>query len=167
MKNTLFGVIILGLLIGFTSNAPAEDRDPGKSPDVKSSPAGEEKTQAKSNAFDETTTQYLKRFRSINSELVAAHRELYKYNNPDRSSKGINLGEILNQEGTVREARQEEQAVHVRKARTEEKISSLQKDAENLKMDLIKYYNGNLPKNVSDAWQNEQNYTEYLISKNR
>ncbi len=65
-------------------------------------PVKEEKLPAKtskgSSAFDETTTQYLKKFRSINSELVAAHQDLYRYNNPDKSNKGINLDEILNQE---------------------------------------------------------------------
>lgn len=171
MKNTLFGLIVLGLLIGITSNATAGDKDPGKSPDVKPSPVGQEKTPVKSSAgsaFDETATQYLKKFRSINSEIVAAHREIYKYNNPDLSNKGVNLGEIMkNQETMARDARQKEETLRDNKARAEEKITSLQKDAESLKVDLIKQYNGKLPKNVSDAWQTEQNYTEYLISKYR
>ncbi|MBP1748284.1 MAG: hypothetical protein H6Q52_823 [Deltaproteobacteria bacterium] len=169
MKNTLFMLIIFGLLIGFTGNAPAWDGDAGKSQDGKASPAREEKgsvkTSAGSNSFDETTTQYFKKFRSINSELVAAHQELYKYNNPDKSTKGLSLDEFLNQEGTVREMKTQGQITQNKKARTEEKISGLQKDAEDLKNDLIKYYKGKLPKNVSDAWKTEQDYTEYRIAK--
>ena len=31
--------------------------------------------------------------------------------------------------------------------------------------EVIKYYKGKLPKNVSDAWKTEQDYTEYRIAK--
>ena len=171
MKDTLLILMAFALLIASAGNIHAWDGGPpGKAPDTASNPAGDGKTPAAKSAsspFDETTTQYLKKFRAINSELVAAHRELYRYNNPDKTTKGINLEEIVNQQGAIKEAQRQEQVMQSKKASVEEKISSLKKDAGNLREDLVKYYQGNLPKNVSDAWQNEQNYTEFLISRIR
>ncbi len=169
MKNTLFLLIIFGLLIGSAGNMYAGDGDAGKSSDASSQNLVKEeklpaKTSTGSSAFDETTTQCLKKFRSINSELVAAHQDLYRYNNPDKSNKGINLDGILNQDKD-RDMITQEQITQNKKARAEEQISNLQKTAEDLKNNLIKHYNGNMPKNVSDAWKTEQEYTEYRISK--
>ena len=150
-------LIVFCLLIGSAGNTLAAE----------STPVKEEKASAENSKFDETTTQYLKKFRSINSELVAAHRELYNYNHPDNTSPGIDMAEILNQKNASREAREHEQTIRDKKNKTEERIRVLQKDAENLKLDMLKYYNGKLPKHVSDAWKNEEGYTAYLISKNK
>jgi len=167
MKNTWSTLLIFGLLIGFATCAHAWDSDAGKSPDVKPSPVKEEKAPAKksTSAFDETTTQYLKKFRSINSALVSAHLELYRYENPDKSTKGIDFRDVLSEGQASREKKQQEQTVQNKKTTLEEKIKSLQKDAENLRTDLEKYYKGNVPKNVADAWQTEQDYTDYRVTK--
>lgn len=169
MKDSLFVLIVFAVLIGSAVNIHAWDGGAlGK--DAVSNPAGEGKAPAAkpaSSPFDETTAQYLKKFRAINSELVAACRELHRYNNPDKTAKGINLEDIVNQQGAVKEARRYEQEMQSKKASVEEKIGSLKKDAENLREDLVKYFHGNVPKNVFDAWQNEQNYTEFLISRIR
>lgn len=170
MKNTLLLLIICGLLIGSAGSLYAGEDGAGKPPDVKSSPVKEEKTPVKASGsaqFDETTTQYLKKFRGMNSELVAAHQELYRYNNPDRSTKGLNLENILDQQGAARDLRTQEDVIRARKVKLEEKINSLQRDAEKLRTDLTGYYKGKLPKNVSDAWKTEEDYTEYRISKYR
>jgi len=167
MKNALLMLIALCLLIGFADNTPAAGSEDKKTGEMKSGSTAikEKNVPAENSKFDETTTQYLKKFRSINSELVAAHRELYRYNNPERTPKGINMADIMDQESTSREAREREQTVSGKKAGTEEKISKLQKDVENLKQDMLKHYNGKPPKHVSDAWQTEEGYTAYLISK--
>jgi hypothetical protein len=167
MKNTWSILLIFGLLIGFATCVHAWDGDVGKSPDAKSTPAKEDKTPAKksTSAFDETTTQYLKKFRSINSALVAAHQDLYRYENPDKSTRGIDLRDVLNEDKLGREKKEQEQSAQNKKAMLEEKIKSLQKDAENLRTDLEKYYKGNVPKNVADVWQTEQDYTDYRVSK--
>jgi len=163
MKNTLWILVVFGLLMGPAVNSPAETRDGEKG----AGPAGEQKSSSESGKFDAATTQYLKKQRSINSDLVAAHRELYNYNNPDRSARGISMGNILDQENASREARQQEQATRGKKADAERRIDSLRKDLENLKADLLKHYNGTLPRPVSDAWQTEEGYATYLISKYR
>ncbi|MDD4197660.1 MAG: hypothetical protein PHT96_14820 [Syntrophorhabdaceae bacterium] len=169
MRNTPSLLIIFMLLIGPSGNLLAWEGDAGKSPDGRPGAAREEKASARSTTgasqFDETTTQYLKKFRSINSELVAAHEELYRYNNPDRSSRGLSLEEILKQQGAASDRKMQEQMIENKKVKVEERISGLQKDAENLKADLARYHNGNVPKNVSDAWKTEQDFTEYRISK--
>lgn len=170
MKNTLCLLIIFGLLIGFAGGVYAWEGDAGRSPDVKPVAGNGEKAPVKaagSVQFDETTMQYLKKFRSINSELVGAHQELYRYNNPDLARKGLDLENILDQQGAARQLRTHEEIVREKKAKLEEKISSLQKDAEKLKTDLTRYHKGELPKNVSDAWKTEEDYTEYRISKYR
>ena len=167
MKNVLWVLMVFCMLIGFAGNTFAADSKGNKAGETKqgSGPAREEKAPAEGIMFDEATTQYLKKFRSINSELVDAHRELYKYNNPERTPQGINMGDILNQEGAAREAKEQQRATTNRKAETEEKIRSLQKDARDLKQELLKHYNGKLPKHVSDAWQTEEGYTAYKISR--
>lgn len=167
MKNTLRVWMAFCLLIGFAGNALAADSKENKAGETqsKSGPVTGEKASAENIKFDETTTQCLKKLRSINSELVAAHRELYNYNNPEKTTKGISMADILNQESASREAKEQEQTLRSKKARTEEKISNLQKDVEKLKQDLLKHYNGELPKHVSDAWQTEEGYTAYKISK--
>ncbi len=167
MKNALWILLAFCLLIGFTGNAHAADSKENKAEETGSNPVPVkgEKASAEGIGFDEKTAQYLKKLRSINSQLVDAHRELYKYNNPERAPQGINMGDILNQEGAAREAKEQKQATTNRKAETEEKIRSLQKDARDLKQELLRHYNGKLPKNVSDAWQTEEGYTAYKISK--
>lgn len=167
MKNTWFTLLIFGFLIGLATCAHAWDGDVGKSPDAKSSPVKEEKAPAKksTSAFDETTTQYLKKFRSINSALVAAHQDLYRYENPDKSTKGLDLRDVFSEDKLGREKKEQEQTAQNKKTMLEDKIKSLQKDAENLRADLEKHYKGNVPKNVADAWQTEQDYTDYRISK--
>ena len=163
MKNALWMLIIFCVLTGFEGNMHAAD----VKEEIKSAPIKDEKASTGTGKFDETTKQYLKKLRSLNAELVATHRELHNYNNPDKSTKGINMGDILNQESASREAKKQQQTVKTKKADAEERINNLQKDVANLKIDLIKYYNGKLPKNVSDALQTEENYTAYLISRNK
>lgn len=158
MKNILFFLVIFGLLAGIGDNAFAWEANAGGKAPAESSTA---------NGPDETAAQYLKKFRGINSDLVAAYEELNRYNNPDMSSRGINLDEILNQEGVVRDTRKHEQTIQSKKARVEEKINSLHKEAEGLNNDLVRHYNGKVPKKVSDAWKTENDYTEYRISKYR
>ncbi len=169
MKNALLVLMVFCLSIGFAGNTLGAGNDGSKPEEMKSksSPAKEEKASTENSRFDEATTQYLKKQRSINSELVAAHRELYRYNNPERRPKGISMADIVDQESSSREAKKQEQAVNINKIKTEEKISGLQKDMDNLKQDMLKYYNGKLPKHVSDAWQTEEGYTSYLISKTK
>jgi len=169
MKNVFRVLVIFCLLVGFAGNVPAADGT-----DKKPGDAGPASTAVKGSGgpaagggFDETTTQYLKKQRSINSELVATHRELYKYNNPEKTPKGMSMADIVDQENATRQAREQEQATRNKKANAEEKIRQLEKDYENLKQDLLKHYNGKLPKNVSDAWQTEEGYAAYLISKTR
>ena len=156
MKNILFLITIFACLVGFAGILPAWEGDTGKSP-----------ANTGAAPFDETTAQYLRKFRSTNSELVAAYQELNRYNNPDRTTKGLNLDDFLDQQGAARELRTREQVLQDKKARMEAKINELQKAADNIKNDLIKYHNGKLPKNVSDAWRTEEDYTEYRISKLR
>ena len=163
MKNALLALIVFFLFIGFEFNTYAAD---GKE-EIKSIPVKEEKRTTETGKFDETTKQYLKKLRGLNAELVATHRELHNYNNPDKSTKGINMGDILNQESASRETKKQEQTLKSKKAEAEERISNLRKEVANLKIDLLKYYNGKLPKNVSDALQTEENYTAYLISRNK
>jgi len=169
MKNTLLALMVFCFLIGFAGNTLAAGNDGNKPEEMKSksSPAKEEKASTETIKFDEATTQYLKKQRSINSELVASHRELYKYNNPEKTPKGISMADIIDQESSSRETRKQEQTVNIKKIQAEEKISSLQKDVESLKQDMLRYYNGKLPKHVSDAWQTEEGYTAYLISKTK
>jgi len=167
MKNVFRVLVVLCLLIGFAavvSGADGPDKKPGEagpsSTAVKGSGAP-----AAGGGFDETTTQCLKKQRSINSELVAAHREVYKYNNPVKTPKGMSMADIVDQESSGREAREQEQTARSRNAEAEERIRKLEKDYQNLRQDLLKHYNGQLPKNVSDAWQTEEGYAAYLISK--
>ena len=79
--------------------------------------------------------------------------------------KGWILRDVFNEDTLGREKKQQEQTAQNKKAMMEDKIKSLQKDAENLWTDLEKYYKGNVPKNVAAAWQTEQDYTDYRISK--
>jgi len=156
VKNILILIAIFACLAGFAGSLPAWEGNTDKSP-----------ANTGTSPFDETTAQYLKKFRGINSELVAAYQELNRYNNPDRSTKGLSLEDFLDQQGVARELKTREQLLQDKKAGVETRISELQKTAENLKNDLIKYHNGKLPKNVSDAWKTEEDYTEYRISKLR
>lgn len=167
MKNAFRMLIALCLLIVPVGNTFSADGEGNKTGEIKQTtgPVKEEKTPAGSSAFDETTTQYLKKFRSLNSELVAAHRDLQKYSTPERDQKSISMADLLDQQSAANEARQQKQTKMTKKAGAEEKIGKLQKEIENLKLDLIKYYNGKLPKHVSDAWRTEEGYTAYLISR--
>ena len=156
MKNILILIAIFACLVGFAGSLPAWEGNTDKSP-----------ANTGTSPFDETTAQYLKKFRGINSELVTAYQELNRYNSPDRSTKGLSLEDFLDQQGVARELKTREQLLQDKKAGVEARIGELQKAAENLKNDLIKYHNGKLPKNVSDAWKTEEDYTEYRISKLR
>ncbi len=166
MNRALWMLVTFFLLMWSAGYVTAAD-DRGKTPQAGSGPVKDKKAGAERNGFDETAAQYLKKQRSINAELVAAHREVYKYNNPVRTPKGISMDDIVDQEGSARQAREEEQTARSKKASAEERITRLEKDIENLKQDLLKHYNGKLPKNVSDAWQTEEGYTAYLISRTK
>ena len=167
MKNTWFILLISCIAAGCAVKAYAWDGDIGKSPDVKPGPAKEGKAPVKKSmgAFDETTAQYFKKFRGINSGLVAAHEELYRIDNPDRSTRGLDMRDLFDEQKTGREKKEQERAAQNRKAVLEEKIKGLQKDTENLWADLERYYKGSVPKNVADTWKTEQDYTDYRISK--
>jgi hypothetical protein len=169
MKNIFRVLIVFCLVIGFAGNvlaADSADKKPGDTGPASTAIKGSGGSAA-AGGFDETTTQYLKKQRSINSELVATHRELYKYNNPEKTPKGMSMADIVDQESSARQAKEQERATRNKKADAEEKIRKLEKDYENLKQDLLKHYNGQLPRNVSDAWQTEEGYAAYLISKTR
>jgi hypothetical protein len=167
MKIALFALLIFGLFIGCVPCVYSWDDNTSNSPDKKVSPVVEGKTPVKKStaAYDEVTTQSLKKFRSINSELVAAHQEIYRLENPDKTTKGLDMRDLFDEQNINREKKQQEQSAQNKKNAAEEKIKSLQNDAEKLKTDLEKHYKGTLPKNVEDAWQTEQNYTDYRISK--
>lgn len=169
MMNVFRVLVILCLLMGFAgivSAADGADKKPaGTGPAPTAVPGGS--APAAGGGFDEATTQYLKKQRSINSELVAAHREVYKYNNPVKTPKGMSMADIVDQESSTRQAREQEEAARGRKADAEERIRKLEKDYENLKQELLKHHNGQLPKNVSNAWQTEEGYAAYLISKTK
>lgn len=169
MKNTWSILLVFGLIIGSAAHARAWDNNVGNPANVKPAPAREEKAPAKkpAGAFDETAAQYLKKFRGVNASLVAAHEEVYRIENPDRSTKGMDMRNIFDEQKAGREKKEQEQSTQNKKATLEEKIKSLQKDAENLWADLEKHYKGSVPKNVADAWKTEQDYTDYRISKYR
>lgn len=167
MKKIYRVLVVFCLVIGFAGTvwaADGADKKPAGTGPAPTTVTGGS-TPAAGGGFDEATTQYLKRQRSINSELVAAHREVYRYNNPDRTPKGMSITDIVDQESSARQAREQEQTARTRKADAEERIRRLEKDYQNLRQDLLKYYNGQLPKNVSDAWQTEEGYAAYLISR--
>ncbi|OPY00092.1 MAG: hypothetical protein A4E60_02476 [Syntrophorhabdus sp. PtaB.Bin047] len=169
MMNVFRVLVILCLLMGFAgivSAADGADKKPAGTEPAPTAVPGGSATVA-GGGFDEATTQYLKKQRSINSELVAAHREVYKYNNPVKTPKGMSMADIVDQESSVREAREQEQTARNRKVDAEERIRKLEKDYQNLRQDLLKHYNGQLPKKVSDAWQTEEGYAAYLISKTK
>ncbi len=168
MKKALWMVIVFGLLIGFEANILAQDATDKKPEETKSNQVKEKNASAASGAFDETAKQYLAKLRSIDKELVDAHRALANYNNPQRNQNlGLPMDEILSSDGGSREKFAEKQTLRNNIARTEDKIKSLQKDIENLKLDAFKNYNGKMPKNVSDAWKSEEDFTAYLISKTK
>ncbi len=49
-------------------------------------------------------------------------------------------------------------------ARTKENIKNLNRDKENLKLDALKFYNGKMPKWLSEKWQEEEaNHLKTLI----
>ncbi|MBP7527196.1 MAG: hypothetical protein KA801_04690 [Syntrophorhabdaceae bacterium] len=168
MKKALWMVIVFGLLIGFEANIFAQDATDKKPEETRSNPVREQNASAASGAFDETAKQYLAKLRSIDKELVDAHRALANYNNPQRNQNlGLPMDEILTSDGGAREKFAEKQTLRNNIARTEDKIKSLQKDVENLKLDALKHYNGRMPKNMSDAWKSEEDFTAYLISKTK
>lgn len=115
--------------------------------------------------LDDTTKDFFKKHRSLNSDLVQAHEDLYRYSNPDKFKKGLNLDDILNQEGVARQARKDQEILEVKKMKTEEKIRDIEKSIGTLFQDLVKYYKGNLPGYISDSWKTEDDYTAYRISK--
>jgi hypothetical protein len=156
VKNILILIAVFACLVGFAGILPAWEGNTDKSP-----------ANTGASPFDESTAQYLKKFRGINSELVAAYQELNRYNNPDRSTKGVSLEDLLDQQSVAQASKNREQVLQDKKAGVEARIGELQKAAQNLKSDLIKYHSGKLPKNVSDAWKTEEDYTEYRISKLR
>ncbi len=162
-KNILSVLIVFCFVAGFAGNLSAWEGAAGSPSDTKSKSG----TASGSGMSDETTMQYFKKFRSINSELVAAHQELHKLNNPDLTSKGMNLEDIMNQGGAARDKQRQEDLLKAKKVQVEDKITNLLKDRENLKADLTKYYGGNLPPSVSSAWKTEEDYTEYRVSKYR
>jgi hypothetical protein len=169
MKNVLRVFVVFCLLIGFAGALSAADsaekKPAGTASGSTAVPGGS--APAAGGGFDEATTQYLKKQRSINSELVAAHREVYKYSNPVKTPKGMSMADIVDQESSTRQAREQEEAARGRKVDAEERIRKLEKDYENLKQELLKHHNGQLPKNVSNAWQTEEGYAAYLISKTK
>ena len=168
MKKALWMVIVFGLFIGLEATIFAQDATDKKPEETKSSQVKEKNASAASGAFDETAKQYLAKLRSIDKELVDAHRALANYNNPQRNQNlGLPMDEILTSDGGAREKFAEKQTLRNNIARTEDKIKSLQKDVENLKLDALKHYNGRMPKNVSDAWKSEEDFTAYLISKTK
>lgn len=115
--------------------------------------------------FDEMTKDFFKKHRNLNSDLVQAHEDLYRYSNPDNFAKGLNLDDILNQEGVARQAKKDHEALEIKKMKTEQKIRDIQKSIDTLYQDLIAYYKGKLPSYVSDSWKTEDDYTAYRISK--
>ncbi|MEN6318179.1 MAG: hypothetical protein ABFD82_05440 [Syntrophaceae bacterium] len=168
MKKALWMLIVFGLLIGFEADIFAQDTTDKKPDETKSNAVKEKNASTASGAFDETATQYLAKLRSIDRELVDAHRALANYNNPQRNQNlGLPMDEILSSDGGSRGKFAEKQTLQSNIVRTEDKIKSLQKDVENLKLDVLKHYNGKMPKNVSDAWKSEEDFTAYLISKTK
>lgn len=168
MKKALWMIIVFGLLIGFEADIFAQDTTDKKPEDTKSNLVKEKNVPTASGAFDETAKQYLAKLRSVDRELVDAHRALANYNNPQRNQNlGLPMDEILTSDGGAREKFAEKQTLRDKIARTEDKIKDLQKDVENLKLDALKHYNGKMPKNVSDAWKSEEDFTAYLISKTK
>ena len=160
-KNILSFLIIFCFVAGLAGSlnawqgAPSTDtkRKPGAAPGM--------------SQFDETATQYLKRLRSLNADLVAAHQEQYKYMYPDTTGKGMNLDDIMSQQDAARDKQRQDDMLRSNKSRVEDKINALLKDRENLKEELTKHYGGTLPSNVASAWKMEEDYTEYRISKYR
>ena len=167
MKKTLQMLIVLCLLIGPAGNIlAADDRD--KKPEEersKSTPAKAEKTSAESNKFDEKTKEYLKKFRSLNAELLNAHRSLSNYNNLEKTQKSRAMTELQYRDTVSRELAEEGQTIINSRAKAEDRIRELQKNVEDLKNDLLKYYNGKLPKNVSEAWRTEEGFYNYQLSR--
>ncbi|MHB8109334.1 MAG: hypothetical protein ACYDHW_04785 [Syntrophorhabdaceae bacterium] len=151
MKSMVWIIVILGIFIVFAGTANAAD------PSSASSTSNLQ--------LDEPTKQFFKKHRSLDSELIEAHRDLYRYNNPEYGQKNLNLEDLINQEGLARRAREEQETVEMKKKKTEEKIKVLQKSINDLQQELVKYYNGKVPQYVSDSWKTEDDYTAYVISK--
>lgn len=167
MKKTLQMLIVLCLLIGPTGIAFAADDKDKKPEETKSqsTPVKAEKTSAESGKFDERTKEYLKKFRSLNAELLNAHRSLSNYNNLEKTQKSRVMTELQYRDTVSRGLAEEGQNIINGRAKTEDRIRELQQNVEDLKNDLIKYYNGKLPKNVSEAWRTEEGFYNYQLSR--
>lgn len=113
---------------------------------------------------DEIQQQYLKSLKIINLELDIENIAISKDYKLFKLQDERELLE-LNYRGKISyTAKMDRDKLENEEARTKENIKNLNRDKENLKLDALKFYNGKMPKWLSEKWQEEEaNHLKTLI----
>lgn len=112
---------------------------------------------------DELQKQYFDKLWHINMAIKDEHFNQRMLSIQNKSHHKKVMLE-LNYRGRIpHDVEMEGQELKDRDMRTKEKINNLEREKENLKLDVLKYYNGKMPKWLLGRWQEEESrYNKYM-----
>lgn len=154
MFSVLMGFAVLMLLtseVGAASDK-AKKQPPGSISESEHSAA----KQVAPPVADDIQKQYLSRLFDINFEVESAYRTLLFNFRRDKIQHAMEMNELRYRGRIPYDVQMKGQELKDEKTRTEGKIKDLKREKENLKLDALKYYNGEMPKWLSEKWQKEE-----------
>lgn len=117
------------------------------------------------NEPDELQKQYLERLKKINYRLTNEHLTSVKNARLDMIQTKLELLKLRSLGRIPLDVKMQRQELKDEEIRTEANIRNLDEQKENLKLDVLKFYSGEMPKWLSEKWQEEENNHKNYISK--
>ena len=158
MKKPSCILITFALFIGFGGTLLAGDSNANKPQVIMSqaTPIKENNLPVESNKPDDIQKQYLERLSNINLELKKAYITLLLNVRQTRLQHERTMLELGYRGSIPHDVEARGQEIKDEEIRTEDKKTNLERDKANLKLDVLKYYNGKLPEWLSRKWQEEE-----------
>lgn len=162
-------VVVVSILLIFLSSASSETTKKKSQP--KKAQQTEEQSdldaliekQKKESAEREIQTQYYFNLLRINTELKQQHSNLKYYYKQIRLQGEEERLELSYRGRIPYSVSVKRQKLEDDRVKAEDKIKDLEKEKDNLKLDILKYYSGSMPTYLSDKWTEEENkYGEFI-----
>ncbi len=113
----------------------------------------------------ELQMQYMSKLRRINLNIKNAYIDL-KYNDQMlKLQQREELNELSYRGRVPRSVEEKKDKINADNKNANDKIKKLEMDKEDLKLDALKYYKGNLPAELSENWNKEE--SEHIDAINK
>lgn len=166
MKST---VIAIGIFLLLWSNADAETTKKKSQPTKQQQSEGQtESTDSyekfkKDMAAREIQRQYYFNLLRINGDLQQQHINIKYYYKQIRLQQQEESLELSYRGRVPYSVSSKRQKLEDDRVKSEDKIKELEKEKDNLKLDALKYYQGSMPKSLSDQWsEEEKRYSDFI-----